>query len=608
MPSSVIARAVDKSTGSDWDADVSALIATAETIGNVAEREIQKLRELLERSRAGRFHLAVLGQFKRGKSSVLNALLGEALLPCGVAPVTAIPTLISAGAGYRVSVHYSSGAVDLRPTSSLEEASGLLRELITESGNPGNRRGIQRVEVTSPCPTLAGGVVLIDTPGIGSTFRHNSLATFAFLPECDAAVFVVSTDPPITETEISFLKEVLKTVSRVFFVMNKADYLDEEERREAVSFLRRALCDEARLDASTPVFLVSAREGSRARSDGDEAGLEHSGIAGLQAHITQFLAREKDQALKQALSVKVTDKVRDILTNVALTITSARLPLTELESRLAAFNAYVQGAERERQLIRDGLEGDRRRVLEFFEGYCRTLRASARETFSREAASLLVATGGTRDVTTAIGAMLPDFFAHEMEEAIHVVERRVQEAVQGHAERTTVLRDGIREAAFRIFEIEPPARRSTALLEIRREPFWVTRPWDTVMSPLPDSLVDALLPAAVRARRVRTRVASKLEELLRRNVENLRWAVLQSIRDATGKITAELDADLESEICSIRGAIDEVMRRKADCEGGIEEEVRRLEGVQAGLTADLQRFESRPADAATAARPERASA
>jgi predicted GTPase len=65
--------------------------------------------------------------------------------------------------------------------------------------------------------------VLIDTPGIGSTHRHNTGMTLRFLPQCDAALFLVSADPPITEVEVAFLIEVRNRVQDLFFVMNKMD-------------------------------------------------------------------------------------------------------------------------------------------------------------------------------------------------------------------------------------------------------------------------------------------------------------------------------------------------------------------------------------------------
>ena len=113
--------------------------------------------------------------------------------------------------------------------------------------------------------------MLIDTPGIGSTFRHNTEATLNFLPQCDAALFLVSADPPITEVEVDFLKEVRAKVVRLFFLVNKVDYLSDNERDEAVGFLRHVLRDQVGIDGQVPIFSVSARMGLKARQAHDTA-------------------------------------------------------------------------------------------------------------------------------------------------------------------------------------------------------------------------------------------------------------------------------------------------------------------------------------------------
>jgi len=145
-------------------------------------------------------HLAVLGQFKRGKSTFVNALLGEELLPTAIVPLTAIPTFIEHADRLQATIIFT----DHRHNEICQP----LARFVTESANPENKLGVSQVDVYYPSDLLKNGLVLIDTPGIGSTFRHNTVATLNFLPQCDAAVFVVSADPPPTEVEIEFLRQV----------------------------------------------------------------------------------------------------------------------------------------------------------------------------------------------------------------------------------------------------------------------------------------------------------------------------------------------------------------------------------------------------------------
>lgn len=163
---------------------------------------LESLDGLRQRHAEHRFQLAVLGQFKRGKSMLLNALLGADALPTGVIPVTAIPMFLQAAPTARLRVTFIACRIEESDADGPAALRQRLTAYVTEGANPRNMLGIARVEVFLPSELLARGVVLIDTPGVGSTFHHNTAAADAVLPECDAALFVVSADPPITEVEV----------------------------------------------------------------------------------------------------------------------------------------------------------------------------------------------------------------------------------------------------------------------------------------------------------------------------------------------------------------------------------------------------------------------
>ena len=129
--------------------------------------------ELSDRLKQGHFRLAVVGQFKRGKSSLLNALLGEPLLPTGILPLTAIPTALRYGDRRCVCITMLDGQRDECSGSTDEIASFLVR-YVTEPENPENRLGVAEVTIEHPAALLAHGVEILDTPGIGSTLLHNT--------------------------------------------------------------------------------------------------------------------------------------------------------------------------------------------------------------------------------------------------------------------------------------------------------------------------------------------------------------------------------------------------------------------------------------------------
>jgi GTP-binding protein EngB required for normal cell division len=207
---------------------------------------------LAERIRGGRFYVACMGQFKRGKSTLLNALVGEAVLPAGVVPVTTVVTVLRHGERRAARVRLAQGEWrDVGPST--------LSAYVAEDENPENRKHVTGVEVFWPSPLLATGMCLVDTPGLGSVFTGASEATRAFVPHIDAAIVVIGGDPPISHDEVALVEEVAKQVESLVFVLNKADRLSDVERREATAFAKRVLADRLGRPVG-PILEVSAAE------------------------------------------------------------------------------------------------------------------------------------------------------------------------------------------------------------------------------------------------------------------------------------------------------------------------------------------------------------
>ena len=164
-------------------------------------RVADEARELAARVSEGRFYVACIGQFKRGKSTLINALIGAPILPVGFIPVTAVPTVIRFGERERARVRGRDG-------SWREIAVPDLGEYVSEEHNPENAKGIAGVEVFVPSPLLASGMCLVDTPGLGSVFTGNTAATEAFIPHIDAALVVIGADPPLAGEELALVEAV----------------------------------------------------------------------------------------------------------------------------------------------------------------------------------------------------------------------------------------------------------------------------------------------------------------------------------------------------------------------------------------------------------------
>ncbi len=257
----------------------------------------QQCGELILKLAEDRFILAVLGQFKRGKSSLMNAIIGREFLPTGVLPLTSAITVLKYGPAERLMVtHNYSILPNELPVSSLAD-------YVTEKRNPNNVKKVKNVSVEMPVPFLRYGIEFVDTPGVGSAITANTATTYDFLPECDAVLFVTAADSPMTSLELEFLKEIREYVSRIFFVVNKIDLMADDERDEVLGFVAETIRTQIGQNTAK-IFPVSSRLGLAARTSGDTVLYEQSGLKALEDALVSFLSREKSAAFLAAVCQK----------------------------------------------------------------------------------------------------------------------------------------------------------------------------------------------------------------------------------------------------------------------------------------------------------------
>ena len=554
----------------------------------------QRLDELEKRLSQGRFHLAVLGQVKRGKSTLLNALLGEDVLPSSVIPLTALPTFIQYGEKRLLRVRYSDSRPDLvlkgEPTQWLNKQ---LMGFVTEDANPHNEKGVLQVEITHPAAILRD-VVLIDTPGIGSTYRHNTEATMNFLPQCDAALFMVSADPPITEVEVAFLKEIKSRVTQLFFVLNKVDYLTEAERETALGFYRTVLTRDTGIDRDTRIFAISARKGLQAKESGDAQQWVESGLSEVFDHLIAFLAHERSRVLKEAIGRKALDVFNDVHLQIELEIRALELPLVELETRLTLFDKKIVEAKQQRIHAQDILTGDQKRVHEQLETYIKNLRTPIREQLTSIADAAIAASPHNPEQAAkqAVAEAIPAWFEHELGTVSARMDGEITALLENHEHRADELIESIRKAASELFEIPYHAPKGERVYKPDRKPFWVEHAWESSFSPISSEVIERILPGTIRASRARDRLKKQIDTLVIRNLENLRWETLQNIDAAFRKFSTDLDANLALTIEATHGAICSALSARKQHEENVADRILDLKKVSTEMQGVISRFET----------------
>jgi GTPase SAR1 family protein len=310
--------------------------------------------ELREKIEANVFNLVVVGQFKRGKTSLINAILGADVLPVAVVPLTSIVTVMTYGEALRIKVFFNGGRVaEIKPES--------LSEYVTEKGNPKNIKDVSEVIVTFPSPYLKDGVRLIDTPGVGSIYQHNTDVAYQYLPKSDAALFLLSVDQPMSKAELDFLRDVKEYSNKIFFLLNKADYLNEADLRESIDFSKKVL--EEAMGAEVKIFPVSAKLAMEGKSAHSEDTLQKSRLPQFSRVLNFFLIGEKGKILIISATNNLLRLISQARLELELEMMSLTTPLDELRQKIRAFEAKKKEVLIEKQDFDILLDGETKRLL-----------------------------------------------------------------------------------------------------------------------------------------------------------------------------------------------------------------------------------------------------
>jgi GTP-binding protein EngB required for normal cell division len=315
--------------------------------------------QLVDRLRAGDLRVALVGEAKRGKSTFGNALLGADVLPSGVVPVTSLSTEVSAGPD-AVAVRFLDGRVGWAAPSDLER-------YVSERRNPHNRMGVADVRVHLADALPHPRMVLVDTPGVGSVHEHNTQAAQEAFAAMDAAVFVLTADPPISASELMLLREVAQLAVRVFVVLNKADQLNrQKELPEAVEFVTGVVSEA--LGERPELWVCSARQGLQARMSGDERAWRSSGMADFEEALLAFLVGHREQALHASVGLAAQRLAGQRLDAVNVTLATMQAFQADERDRLMEFADRLDAIDQRQveagEFLAAHLRADERRLEE----------------------------------------------------------------------------------------------------------------------------------------------------------------------------------------------------------------------------------------------------
>ncbi|MGO8745126.1 MAG: dynamin family protein [Thermoguttaceae bacterium] len=196
---------------------------------------------IVQRLESPQFEIAVFGRVSSGKSSLLNHVAGMDVLPVGVTPVTAVPTRLMRGDRPSAVIYFAeTGARRIDPNE--------LAEYASEEKNRGNHKHVTGITVEIPSTRLREGVVLVDTPGIGSLAAGGSAETFAYLPRCDLSVVLIDAGSTLNQEDLSLLRDLYEAGIPAQVLLSKADLLGPSDRQHVLQYIRDQLRQQLNLD------------------------------------------------------------------------------------------------------------------------------------------------------------------------------------------------------------------------------------------------------------------------------------------------------------------------------------------------------------------------
>jgi hypothetical protein len=481
----------------------------------------------------------VLGEFKRGKSTLINALLEREAVPTGVLPLTAAVILVRHGEAPRLVVDFEDGS---RREAALDEVAAFA----TEAGNPENRLGVRLVALELPSPLLAAGIQLVDTPGIGSVFAHNTETALGFLGQVDAGLFTLAADQPLSAAEEALIREAAERLPRLFFALNKLDRV-EAEHEEVVAFVRRRLADV--LGEEPELYPLSARTGE--------------GIERLRHRLEQLAASEREQVLAGSVGTLAAAFATEALRAIAFEAHAVELPLVELERRLADFRERAATLGRTREEAAELLVQAARRLVR--EAVDEPLLSLARREGSETVASLRTFAAEQHGAAPRLLAgRLGDWIDRTVSDrftrlAAEYEERLADELANLHeryAARVEAILDELDEAVAQAFgarvgrlgsrvSLRRPSRFTFKLHEPEREPL------DQLAS-----AAAASLPGLLGRRLVLRQAEERLLLLLNRHAGRLRSDLAARIEESIREYARELGSTVQEAVAAVEAAVE----------------------------------------------------
>lgn len=323
--------------------------------------QAQQAKDASARLKSRVFSVGIMGEFKRGKSTVINALLGEKIAPADVIPASATLNRITYGLTPKATILYKDGHRESVPVDKIAD---YVTKITEESA--ATAALVDQAIVEYPCQFCKNNVEIIDTPGLNDDERMDAISE-AVIPELDAVVMVLSADSPFSKSEAEFVRNKLMTsdVTKMIVLVNRIDTIyDEDDRVRILQSIKEKIIHEVsdriaaihgidsqlyqdtkRKLAEIQLYPISAIQALQGRMKDKPEMVSQSGILAFEDRLRRLLTQER--------GVLEIMRVSSIISNLLQEGQSAlTLRINALEMDSEEFLKSKQAAEEEIVLLR----------------------------------------------------------------------------------------------------------------------------------------------------------------------------------------------------------------------------------------------------------------
>jgi small GTP-binding protein len=571
-----------KTTLLDIITDTNSLLDESDGTGN------ERLLAVKEQLISNHFNLVVLGQFKRGKTTLINSLVGNEILPSSVVPLTSIVTILKFGNKVQCTIFMNDGT---EKSIQIEE----LHDYVTESGNPKNVRGVKCASIEYPIPLLEKGMQLVDTPGIGSTFLHNTETTYEFLDHLDAAVFLMSADVPISQVEKELLETIKSSTQKIFFVLNKVDNLTAEEIAEMSEHNTNVLREMG--FTVQEIWPISARKALKAKTSNDEDLLLESGLSNMEEAIGNFLSTEKGRIVLNTAISKTKRITLQIQSQIAIETRTLTDSEEVLENKIDTFHKLNDNLKKDKEDIAYLIKGEtiklNQKVEEILKGFDDTETTRIRECLrsfyeeNHNANPTTLRDNMQKTIKTEIVKGF-DLFKEDIEV---VISDSIQETFNRYTKRSNDIMQEFKTAAEQLFEV--PMQQSDLSIDLAEDKrfFYMVQDGTSMTEEDVKSILRTFMPKSISRKMVQKEMIDLVASEVGRNCGRTRSSLASRISSTFKQYSREISKLGNELIENIEQAMQKGKDIRRDSAESIKNELTSLSDTSGKLEENMKKLE-----------------